>query len=157
MVMKYIISKMLFQYVMDLTITSSSLRDCFFKLGIILSHNTGSKNTVVIHFATLLANNLLLDIICLPFDDSGNLYSIWSLKINIGGIHQVVDFHEGFPEELIRGDFTWGNSLEGMFLVQYLWQKYHVHRNKAEGRGLGVLQRSPKIFAKSVLLRIGKK
>lgn len=157
MVMKYIISKMLFQYVMDLTITSSSLRDCFFKLGIILSHNTGSKNNVVIHFATLLANNLPLDIICLPFDDSGNLYSIWSLKINIGGIHQVVDFHEGFLEELIRGDFTRGNSLEGMFLVQYLWQKYHVHRNKAEGRGLGVLQRSPKIFTKSVLLRIGKK
>ena len=76
MVMKYIISKMLFQYVMDLTITSSSLRDCFFKLGIILSHNTGSKNNVVIHFAILLANNLPLDIICLPFDDSGNLYSI---------------------------------------------------------------------------------
>ena len=115
MVMKYIISKMLFQYVMDLTITFWSLRDCFFKLGIILSHNTGSKNTLVIHFATLLANNLPLDIICLPFDDSDNLYCIWCLKINIWGIHQGVDFHEGFLEELIRGGggFYLGKFIRG--------------------------------------------
>ena len=114
MFLKWNISKILIR---DINVKLSRLYNHIFELNVILSRNTGSKIFQVSAFlpGRFLPYIQLSDFVCLTFDDTLNLYSIWYLK-------KILDCN------LPRGIFQSGSTRGEFDLKEFIRREFSKYR-----------------------------